>query len=251
MRGTVFEPRILLRKKFHLSDVRVVIEDDEWCPDSEYDRHASAAWAERMEFEAKRNGEIWDGINYRVANALELDSAPGPISFRLGRVRYRYIATFRSLFSLHQAHGLEPLHHLSTAAMLRTKDGFYVFGRRRIDGSVDLIGGGAQADELPISAGCDLEANLEKEIFEETGLPRSHLVRQAGIGILRSQTSNVLIISDVETSLGRDALEDVFKGREDDEMARLEFVPRSEINPYLFALDGYRPLIPALMAGLA
>lgn len=243
----MFEPRTILKKEFPLSDVAIAVEDREWCPDPEYDLRASEAWAERMQYEAKRNGQVWDGINYRVANVTELDGARGPISLRLGRIRYRYIATFRTLFALHRAHGLEPLHHLSTAAMIRTSDGWYVFGRRRVDGSIDLIGGGAQADELPIATGADLEANLVKEIREETGLDAEHLQRQIAIGILRSQTSNILIISRVETSLARDAIEEAFAGREDDEMARLEYVPQTGIGAYLLNLGGYRPLIPNLM----
>jgi 8-oxo-dGTP pyrophosphatase MutT (NUDIX family) len=241
----MFVPRILSRGAFRLSDIRVELSDQEWIAPGEFERLVDVAWREKL---AEAQGHrIWDGTYYRVANVEDWKTAEDALSFRLGTVSYRYIATFRELYAEHAARGLEPLHHLATAALIHTRDGQCIFGRRSRNGAVDLIGGGVQRDELTVVCGSDIAANLLKEIREEVGIRDTQVEDIAGLGILLSSTSNVLVVADVLTTLSQAEAEASFREREDDEMAEIVFVSRDALQDFLRGMSDCRTLIADLM----
>jgi 8-oxo-dGTP pyrophosphatase MutT (NUDIX family) len=166
---------------------------------------------------------------------------------KLGTVPYRYIATAHDLHDLYKEHGLAPTFHLSTAAMMRTTEGLYFFGKRSVNGKIDLIGGGVQPDELKIKTGLDFEKNIRKEIAEETGLIQHHLRSTEGMGILQSTTSNIILIFLAELHLSKPEVQEVFKTRIDREMADLVFVSEVDIRNFLKGLPTYRPYIADLL----
>ncbi|MEJ1970502.1 MAG: NUDIX hydrolase [Rhizomicrobium sp.] len=240
----MYAPRILSKGPRRLAELGVAIVDAPWRCDAAYDALVDAAWEKRLAQAEAEGWGLWDGTLYRVANC---DTRGEGDPLHLGTVAYRHVATFRPLHEAHAAAGLEPLHHLSTAALVRSADGFYLFGRRTGRGTVDLIGGGVQPDELAVASGADLEANLHKEMREEVGLPRDAVTALAGLGIVLSTVSNVLIIAHAQTSLSRAGLEAAFADREDDEMAAPVFVPEAGLVDYLRAMTDYRRLIPDLL----
>jgi predicted NUDIX family phosphoesterase len=157
------------------------------------------------------------------------------------------VSTFPKLHQQHADHELEPFHHLSTIALIRTLDGHYLFGRRSRNGEVDLIGGGVQCDELAVTCGADLERNLFKEIHEEVGIREDDIEQLAGIGILLSGTSNVLIVAHANLALTRAEAAARFAMRTDNEMSEPVFVRECELCPMLRAMSDYRRLIPELI----
>jgi len=173
------------------------------------------------------------------------DSTPPRLC--LGMISYRYIATIRALYDHHAKEGLEPLNHLSTAGIIRTRDGQFLFGRRSRGGTIDLIGGGVQSDELAVNHGSDIEANLRKEIFEELGVPSAQIEGVKGIGVLHSSTSNVLVIAEVDLALSTKEVVEQFAGRSDDEMSELVAVSQDDLSAFLVNMRDYRALIPELM----
>jgi 8-oxo-dGTP pyrophosphatase MutT (NUDIX family) len=244
----MFVPRILKNKRFDLAELGIDHLQSEWSANAAYEAHVADAWEQRVR-EAQSGGfKIWDGTYYRVTNVEEFEEAQRPINLRLETISYRYIATYRHLHKEHALNGLLPLYHLATAALLRTRDGWYLFGRRAKDGSVDLIGGGAQRDELLVTHGRDLEANIVKEIREEVGIGRSDIGRIVGIGLLLSSTSNVLVIMHVELQLSRQAAEEAFAYREEDEMAEPVFVSSEQLIPFLRSMADCRALVPDLLS---
>jgi 8-oxo-dGTP pyrophosphatase MutT (NUDIX family) len=199
---------------------------------------------------AQASFRIWDGLFYRVTNAEALEKRDDLIHFVLGTISYRYIATYRQLDAQHASHALDPLYHLSTAALIRTSDNWYVFGRRSRNGSIDLIGGGVQQDELEVTTGADLERNLVKEIREETGIGHADLCAVQGLGVLLSSTSNVLALAKVDLKITKREVELAFGKREEDEMAEPVFVQQDEIGSFLRSLTDYRTLLPSLIDGV-
>ena len=243
----MFTPRILLGKRLDLAAVTIACDGYEWNANAAYDACVADAWMQRQREAAAARLSIWDGINYRVVNAEALERCEGSVHLVLGTIRYRYIATLRLLQNEHAKHALDPLYHLTTAALICTSDDWYVFGRRAGNGSVDLIGGGAQPDELEVAAGTDLERNLVKEIGEEIGIGSGDLRRIACIGVLLSSTSNVLVLSKADLTLTKREVERAFGDRSDDEMAEPVFVRPDELAPFLRSLTDYRALIPTLL----
>lgn len=242
----MFTPEILLRASFPIAEVRVRVCADEWAATENYDALVWAEW-ERMRTGAKH--PLWDGTYYRVLNAAELKDggASWPGTIRLGTIRCRYIATLPALWEQHARFGLEALEHLSIAALIRTRDGYYVFGKRAQDGSVDLIGGGVQLDEMAVSSGADLEENLYKEVREEVGIGHDEIERLMGIGIVRSSASNVLIIGHARLRLSKAESELRFMDRTDPEMAEPVFVAERELRGFLRLMGDYRARLPDLL----
>jgi hypothetical protein len=234
----VYTPAILHKGPFSAFDLAVT--GNRWQANEAYEERVRGIWSQRVEAAAVRGHHLWDGTHYRF-NRID-DLADGR-ALRLGTVAFRYIATYRALHDLHGAHGLSPIHHISTAALLLTADGHYVFGKRAINGAVDLIGGGFQPDdEAPGFA-----RNTTKEIREETGIGADALGARTELGVVMSTTSNVLVIEHIALKLTRDGVMAAFETREEDEMAEPVFVPRAGIADYLKSMTDYRPLVADLL----
>lgn len=242
--GAMFEPAILLKGPFRIAAFGIEIVEQTWQSHPDYDRAVAVEWENRTRRATELGDHLWDGISYRVLNA---DVWPMPPHLRLGTVAYRYIATYRRLHAAHRANGLAPLHHLSIAALIRTSDDFYLFGRRRVRGTVDLIGGGVQPDEMTVACGADLETCLLRELREETGIPATAVTALTGIGVVLSSIANILIIGHVTLALSRAEAEAAFAQREDAEMGALEIMPAREIRAYLRGLTDYRVLLADLL----
>jgi 8-oxo-dGTP pyrophosphatase MutT (NUDIX family) len=240
----MFEPAILLKGPFRIADFAVEIVGQDWQSHPDYDRAVAVEWERRARRAAELGDHLWDGISYRVANH---DAWSNPPRLELGTVAYRYLATYRRLHETHRAHGLEPLHHLSIAALLRTSDDHYLFGRRRVRGNIDLIGGGVQPDEMTVADGADLERSLLKEIREETGIQATQIAALDGLGVVLSTISNIIIVAHAALALTRAEAESAFAHREEDEMGALECVQAAQIKPYLRNLTDYRVLLAELL----
>ena len=241
----MYEPRILQKGPFRIGEIAVEVCAEPWRATAQYDALVEPAWRARVAEVAAHGRHMWDGVFYRLTDLSAFENG-GKGVYRLGTVAYRYVATYRALHAEHAAIGLAPFNHLTTAALIRTCDGHYLFGRRG-NGAIDLIGGGVQPEELAVSSGADLERNLRKEIREEVGIPSDALAGLEGLGVVMSGTSNILIIADVATSLTKHAAEEAFARREEDEMAQPVFVPERELAAFLHGLTDYRRLIPQLL----
>lgn len=239
----MFEPAILLKGPFRIADFAVETTGRDWQAHPDYEQAVAAEWDYRTRRAAELGDHLWDGISYRVANA----DAWTTRRLQLGTVAYRHLATYRRLHEMHRAHGLEPLHHLSIAALIRTSDDFYLFGRRRVRRNVDLIGGGVQPDEMTVATGDDLERCLFKELREETGIPASAITELTGLGVVLSTISNILIIGHATLSLSLAEAQAAFVHREEDEMGELEIVPAAQIKTYLRAMTDYRVIVADLL----
>ncbi|MEI9992575.1 MAG: hypothetical protein WDM86_21405 [Rhizomicrobium sp.] len=167
----MYEPRILLKGPFALDAFGLSVAAEPWRCDAAYEALVAEAWAKRVAAAAERNHTLWDGTHYRLTHLEDLTDGRGIL--RLGTAAFRHIATYRPLHKEHAARGLAPFHHISTAALLATADGHYVFGKRAINGAIDFIGGGFQPDDAPP----DLARNVAKEIREEIGIASDRLGR--------------------------------------------------------------------------
>lgn len=239
----MYEPRILLKGPFALDAFELVRTGAAWRGDDTYEALVGPIWEERLAAAAARDHHLWDGMHYRVADIEEVTAGP---RLRLDTIAYRYLVSLRHLWDEHVARCHAPYHHISTAALIRTADGFYIFGKRKVNGTVDLIGGAFQPDDV-LGDAANFASNTLKEIREETGIGRDALSALTGLGIVMSTTSNVLVIAGVETALTRDGVRAAFAHREDDEMAEPVFVPASDVRDYLRSLGDYRVQVAELV----
>lgn len=241
-RNGMYTPELLTSRLFSISKLRIKHHGSTWSPTSEYDELVRLQWNNLL---GNAKTRVWDGTYYRVLYPSAFKEE-GDAPILLGTIAYRYIVTFPSLFQEHFRLALDPLNHLSTAALIRTADDLYLFGVRKQDGTVDLIGGGAQCDEIEINCGADLEKNIYKEIKEEAGLSTKDIEDLAGIGTVVSSTSNLLIVAHVLLKLDSAEAQKRFQQRTDDEMNRLVFVSEDRTRDFLTQLGDYRSLLVQL-----
>lgn len=237
----MYAAQVLSKRPFAISDLPIEHRDSVWSGTPEYEERVRAEW---KNVQHQTTSHVWDGTYYRVLDPVVFENRSGPIL--LGTVAYRYIATFPSLSQEHSRLALDPLNHLSTVGLIRTADNLYLFGVRSRNGSIDLIGGGVQSDEIEILRGADLEKNLYKEIREETGLNYDDVESLMGIGTVISTTSNVLIISHAQLTLTSAEVTRKFEQRTEDEMERLIFVAGEDVREFLMPMSDYRNLIVQL-----
>jgi 8-oxo-dGTP pyrophosphatase MutT (NUDIX family) len=237
-------PQILSRGVFPISRIAVEIHEDEWHANPEYNALVDAEWERLLQCSPS---PMWDGKYYRVLNPATLDSETGPGTFRLGTVSFRYIATYRALNEIHARSSLQPLNHLSTVALIRTYDGFYVFGRRARLRTIDLIGGCVQQDEISVASGTDIEQNLYKEIQEEVGISQSDIETLEAIGIVQSSISNVIVVGHARAHLTKSDAIRKFEDRTEEEMDEPIFIPAHDLRRFLTSLADYRALLPLLL----
>lgn len=235
----MYAPYILRRPPLPFREIHIELCNDLWSTNAEYDELVQSVWAKM-----RHERPLWDGKYYRVLDPTELS---GGATVRLGVIPYRYIATYPRLHEQHIQHALNALYHLSTGALIRTSDGFFVFGKRARNGIADILGGGVQPEELAVACGADLEENLYKEILEEAGLCRSDVAELSGLGAVVAATSNVILIALIYLRITSSEVETRFSGRTEDEMAELIFVPESELQGYLDGMTDYRKLISTLL----
>lgn len=233
----MYTPHLLSRRAFSISTLSIEHHASSWNSTAEYDQLVALEWAKVLRDARTR---IWDGTYYRVLNPSAFLEEKEPAPVLLGTIPFRYIATFPSLSQAHSRLALDPLNHLSTIALIRTTDDLYVFGVRSRSGALDLIGGGAQRDEMVIDSGADLERNLYKEIFEETGLSKTEVRDLAGVGVVLSGTSNVLIVGHARLQVDSDEVQRRFEQRTDNEMSRLVLVADKKVRQFLMQMRDYR-----------
>ncbi|MBV9541966.1 MAG: hypothetical protein JO167_11940 [Alphaproteobacteria bacterium] len=230
-----------MKGPFDLEAFRLDIADDRpWRAHPDYDALVDRMWEKRVIDAKARDHHLWDGTHYRLLDPAEL-TGRGPL--HVGTVSFRYLATWQLLQAEHAAHKLDPFHHVSVASLLHTANDDYVFGKRALNGAIDLIGGGFQK-EGGVQTFAD---NFRKEIQEELGVTPDRLGPLTGLGIVRAANSNVLVIADVPARLTNDELLAAFERREDNEMAAPVFVPAAELTRFLLGLTSYRRLIPQLL----
>ncbi len=236
----MFAPCIILRASFSIAEIEVRICPQEWTAPLEYEALVRLEWEKML---AHARHPLWDGTYYRVLESALLKDR----KLRLGTIQYRHIATLRALWEHHAMWRLEPLQHLSTTTLPRTADGYYLFGKRLRDNSIDLIGGGVQSDEGMVSSGTDIEKNLYKEIREEVGIGSGDIAKLEGIGIVCSETSNVLIVGHAQLDLSKADVEELFTDRTEDEMTQPVFIPEGELSAFMRTMADYRSLVADLL----
>lgn len=238
-------PRVLTKGRFSFADLAIAWDATEWTPPAVYEAQVASAWKRRVDAEP---GLLWDGLYYRVLDLEPFGASCVPELLRLGFIRYRYIATYSELSEQAAALQLPPLQHLSIVALLRTLDGFYLFGERARNAALEPIGGGVQHDELKVTSGADLERNLCKEIREETGLGDDAFGSIAGIGFLLASNTNVLAAGHMQLQVTRAEAEACFAlGRHEGEMRRLVFVEAARLRSFLSSLPDYRAQLVELL----
>lgn len=196
-------------------------------------------------------GTGWDGMYYTLENAADI--AAGGIELHLGRTTY---ATLRGCKQL-LADGADVpagaiVRAMGTAALVRTADGHWVFGRRGAmhgrAGEQTMIGGGLQPDEMEVYSGADIEYNMRKELYEEAGIATDDIAELRWLGIIQTGSSNMLFVFAAQLRCdAAELVERVFPQRTEEELAELQLVADDALEAHLRQLGSWQPLLLELL----
>jgi len=186
----------------------------------------------------------WDGIVYRLDNLDEVKN--GSIEFKLSTVRYSQLRAFQKLKVSENYPPEYHTLHMGTLGIVKTSDGFYVFGFREKSlnsSQVTFIGGALQEDELDVLSGDDIKQNMYKELKEETNISPEEVGNIKIIKIIRAiERMNIFILFSLDLNLTKDEVQEHYESIEDKEHDKLVFVTRVELAKYAKDLPDFMKL---------
>ena len=199
-------PQQIINKKIHKATDYTIT----WVPnslqlDSQKDELVTI-W-EELKVRAQQNGrELWDGTYCRLENLDELIN--GATHLKFSPIKYSAVRGLIELSRKKVADFSVCPFHVNTGILLRTVDGYYVFGMKKYGNSqnVDLVGGGLQPSEISIQNGIDLEKNVLKEVEEEINLHPENLHNIVVSGLVQATNSCVIFVFHADVNLTFDAV---------------------------------------------
>lgn len=205
-------------------------------------------WKEKLN-EANRKGtNLYDGISYRLDSFQVVEKGVkltvSPIKFSV-RSSLKRIPELEHLGEEYYSHGL------SVAGFVVTNDGKYVFAKKSSTSAsslkTDIIGGVLEEIQPPTGEGI---FNMgRKELKEEINTDGKDITEMRVVGIVRSPSTDIVIVTYTQLSLSEYELRQKFEAREDKELEGIEFVGGSELKRYLNDLGGYKPTMIQLIPG--
>jgi hypothetical protein len=139
-------------------------------------------------------------------------------------------------------------HGLSVGGFVITRDGQYVFAQKSNQSASSLkedIIGGVLEEIDPFSGEGIINMNRQ-ELMEEINVVDSMVDSIRMVGIVRSSSTDIVIITSTSLRITTSELRQLFEQRQDQELSALIFVAPENLEDYLNHLGGYKPLLRQL-----
>jgi len=247
---SVRESEILFKARSQAKDFSVRISREPFSPQGDVG-DLQASWNALQAASQLKGAPIWEGTYYRLVSLNGFKTLEKTLE--LGTIPY---STVRALIERDKQSplGFEnfPL-HLNTGALIRTTDGYYIFGQkgtgpRPNDQRTDIIGGGLQSSERQVSEGHDLARNLLKEMYEEINIGEEHLATLESLGfVLAGDTMAVVMVFELVLKLNLQEVQALFNARVEFEFSDLLAVPEPQLKNFLASLNGYLGILGQLL----
>lgn len=203
-------------------------------------------WKEKV-IEAKtKNQTLYDGTSYRLESFKydnnKMNITVSPIKFSI-RSSLKKLPELESLGEKYYSHGL------SVGGFVVTNDGNFLFANKSDKSSsslkIDIIGGVLEKIE-PCSGIGILNAN-KNELKEELNIDSSMIDEIKIIGIVRSHTTDIVIVTYTILNLSSEEVQNNFEKRNDKELDSIEYVNELEVGEFLERLGGYKWVLKELL----
>jgi hypothetical protein len=197
-------------------------------------------WLEKQRVSEEKGLLLFNGQSFRL-DSFSLEN--NNLVLSVSEMEYRIRGSIESMADEVARYGDEYLGHgLAIGALLKTSDGYYVFGQRngktQSKQKVDIIGGIVDSDVEVSENG--LWHMLTVEMEEEASINVHNIKSGDYLGIFFSEFGNCILVARVELNLSRAELTGQFKQNDNAEMDDLIFVTESELFGYLTELGGYK-----------
>jgi hypothetical protein len=241
----VINPKVLLKQRCRAKDIEIVLNSpSKRILNPLIEEKIPEIWKKMVKEAEGKQITIWDGTYYRLENIKEVIA--GLKRLELGTIKYSALQAYKIMSKQIELTADEYTNFISTIGITKTTDNYYVFGLRGKtvhSDNIDFIGGGLQEDEIVVTYGLDIERSQYKEMKEEANILIKDISKCEMVGILRSTSMNVLFVFEIDLNISKNKVMEKFKQRSDNEMQELIFVERNNLENYLKALPGYRPLV--------
>jgi len=245
----MIEPKILVKGGFSPEDIHIQLNrETNRKTTQELEKLIREEW-EWLYSKAKSEGRIiWDGESYRLDDFRVNEH--GELFLKVSPIKYSVRAPLNRLTQYTEKLGEQYLAKgLGIGGFLKTTDGKFIFGVRSgktlTSNKIDFIGG--IVENVDLNSGKELFSQNYKEIQEEMGVSKDQIDNMVVLGMILSNTSNVIIITFTQLNIDSKKVLDVFRQRNDEEMSSLEFVEEESLKDYLHDLGGYKVVVYELL----
>ena len=244
----MISPKILVKGKFYADDIIVTTNPvSNRKVDDVLESKVKVAWKEVYKKAKAEGKQVWDGVSFRLNDVREehshLKLEVSPIKFS---VRYPLNKMKEDLERLGEDYYPRGM---AIGGFIKTLDGEFIFGQRSgksmTSNKIDFIGG--VIEEHDGASGQSLLSRNQIEIKEEVGIDRRFIDEMFVVGVVLSNTTNVILITYTELSMGSLEVRNVFSKATDDEMSDLIFVEEKNLAEYLESLGGYKTMVIELL----
>jgi len=211
--------------------------ESEFCPKE---------WQSRL-LEAQEKGqELYNGTSYRMES---FDFEDGRLALTVSPIEFSKRWTLKRSPRLEQLGEEYYSHGLSTAGFVQTSDGKYIFtqksGKSASVLKIDIIGG--VLEKIEPASGVGLFNNNRKELKEEINVDPTMINDMRVIGLVRSHTTDIVIVTFTKLNITLEQLHGVFDQREDFELEGIEVVEADDLEGFLIQQGGYKPFLFELL----
>jgi hypothetical protein len=245
----MIDPKVLWQGEISESQLKVNLVEaskSNRAIDPEVEGKLQASWRQKG-IEANENGaKLYDGTSYRLEN---LSFNEDTLTIEVSPMKFSVRSTLKKMPQLETLGEAYFSHGLSVGGFVKTKDSQYIFVRKSSKSASslqrDVIGGVLETIE-PQSGEGVLNMN-RTELKEEVNVSPSMIEDMKVIGIVRSSTTDILIVTDTQLSIASAELRELFEKREDRELEGIEFVSPENLATYLEELGGYKTTMGKLL----
>lgn len=203
--------------------------------DNDFERMLISSWENTLKVAKEKNQKIWDSIIYRFESSeislqkLYLYLSIIPFSIRLEI--NKHTEKIKQLGQQYSPKGM------FSSCFVKTSDGHMVFVEKSnvyvTQKKYALVGGVFSKSELIINSGNDLFESVRREVVEELGVDKEHIIENIlKMGYL-TENWNVCFLFSVQLSLTKKELLERFKKYSDDEVKDLIFFTNENIKDSL------------------
>lgn len=245
----MIEPKILWQGTIEQSQLEVSVVEaskSNRAIDPQVEGKLRENWNQKLSEAGEKGSTLYDGESYRLETFSFED---GQARLEVSPMRFSVRSTLKKIPELETLGERYYSHGLSVGGFVMTNDGQYVFARKSSKSASslqrDIIGGVLERIE-PLSGEGVLNMN-RTELHEEINISPEMIEHMRIIGLVRSSTTDIVIVTTTALKVSANELRVLFDKREDKELEAIEFVAPENLEAYLYELGGYKPTMGQLL----
>ncbi len=242
----MIEPKVLFVGPIDSSKLKVDVVESNRRTNPQIDQMVEEKWKELKSWADREGRTLFNGTSYRLNTVTEVDDA---VKLEVAEIKYNIRRSLAGLSDILSEYGEDFYGKgMAIGGPVRTLDGKYVFGLRSgksvTPTDIDFIGG--ILEDFEFKDGSSLLEKDKSELCEELGIGDLDIRSIEILGLVLSNTGNVIVITFTDLAVNSNQLSQLFSNA-DEEMKKIIFVEENALKNYLNNLGGYKPSVVELL----